>query len=64
MSNQSFFKMMDSALSHVSVHAERADRLALALYKELDGEDNYPDHHEMLYEMGYTDEDGVWIGED
>ena len=54
--------MLDTVLAHVSQHAERADRLAYALYRTIEGDD--VDGLDLLHELGYTDENGEWIGDD
>lgn len=41
---------------------ERAERLAYAIYRLLEGDD--PDAAALLEEYGFTDENGEWIYED
>jgi hypothetical protein len=62
MSKDPYLSMLDTALAHVSNHAEKADRLAYALYRTIEGDD--VDGLDLLRELGYTDEDGEWISED
>jgi len=62
MNNDPFFSMLDTSLAHVSKHAERADRLAYALYRTIEGDD--VDGLDLLHELGYTDEDGEWISDE
>ena len=62
MSKDSYLNMLDIALAHVSNHAEKADRLALALYRMIEG-DNV-DGLDLLHELGYTDENGEWISDE
>lgn len=62
MKKDPFFGMLDVALQHVSKHADRADRLAEAIYGLIEG-DGPEDAAQLLQEYGYTDEDGFWIGE-
>lgn len=64
MSNDSYFRMLDITMQHVSKHAENADRLAYEIYKLLEGNDP-EDAAQLINELGYTDENGEWIyGED
>jgi len=62
MSKDPYFTMLDTALAHVSQHAERADRLAYALYRMIEGDD--VGGLDLLHELGYTDENGEWIDDD
>jgi hypothetical protein len=61
MSKDPYFSMLDTVLAHVSQHAERADKLAYALYRTIEGDD--VDGLDLLHELGYTDENGEWIDE-
>lgn len=57
-----FLAMLDVSLQHVSVHANRADALARAIYGLIEGDDP-EDAAQLLFEYGYTDCDGFWVGE-
>lgn len=62
MNNDVFFKMLDVSLAHVSLHADRADKLAYAIYGLLEGDD--PEvAAQLLADYGYTDENGEWIAD-
>lgn len=54
---------LDIALRHVSMWGEKCDRLAYAIYGLLEGDDP-EDAAALLHELGYTDEDGFWKGEE
>jgi hypothetical protein len=54
--------MLDIALAHVSNHAEKADRLAYALYRMIEGDD--VDCLDLLHKLGYIDENGEWISDE
>lgn len=60
MSEDSFNRMLDISLKHVSKLGNRADRLAEAIYGLLEGGDP-EDAAALLDEYGYTDENGEWI---
>lgn len=62
MSKDPYLNMLDIALAHVSNHAEKADRLAYALYRMIEGDD--VDSLDLLHELGYTDENGEWISDE
>jgi len=63
MNKDPYFTMLDTALDHVSKHAEKADQLAYVIYGLLEGDD--PEGAaQLLADYGYTDENGEWIGED
>jgi hypothetical protein len=63
MSKDPYFTMLDTALAHVSRHAERADKLAYAIYGILGGDD--PEAAaQLLADYGYTDEFGEWISDE
>jgi len=62
MSKDPYLNMLDIALAHVSNHAEKADRLAYALYRMIEGDD--VDGLDLLHELGYTDENGEWISDE
>jgi len=62
MSKDPYFSMLDTVLAHVSQHAERADKLAYALYRTIEGDD--VDGLDLLHELGYTDENGEWISDE
>lgn len=62
MKTDPFMSMLDVSLHHVSMHANRADQLARAIYGLIEGDDP-EEAAQLLQEYGYTDEDGFWIGE-
>ena len=62
MSKDPYFSMLDIALAHVSNHAEKADRLAYALYRMIEGDD--VDCLDLLHKLGYIDENGEWISDE
>lgn len=55
-----FMSMLDISLQHVDYHAEKADKLAYAIYRLLEGDDP-EEHAQLLADYGYTDENGEWI---
>jgi len=60
MTKDPFDIILDVSLKHVSDLANRADRLAKAVYDLLQGDDS-EDASVLLDEYGYTDENGEWI---
>lgn len=63
MKTDPLMSMLDISLQHVSMHANRADKLARAIYGLIEGDDP-EEAAQLLQEYGYTDEDGFWIGEE
>jgi hypothetical protein len=62
MNNDMYIKMLETSLKHVSMYADRADKLAYAIQGLLEGDDP-EDAAQLLHEFGYTDESGFWIDE-
>ena len=56
-------KMLETALGHVGMWSDRADKLAAAIYGLIEG-DGPEEAAELLHEYGYTDEDGFWKDEE
>ncbi len=61
MSDPIFTAMLDTALENAFDNAERADRLAYAIYGLLEGGDP-EDAAQLLEQFGYTNEYGEWVG--
>ena len=61
MSNDSFMAIIKLLNRHDAIYAERADELAYALYKILEGDDSCPYELGLLREYGYTNENNEWI---
>lgn len=54
-------KMFETSLKHVGYHAEKADKLAYAIYELITGGDP-EEPAQLLEQYGYTDpETGDWI---
>ena len=56
--------MINTAMKHVLLHAERADILAEMVYQLLQGDGDPEEYYAELRKQGYVDENDEWIYND
>ena len=63
MMKDAYMRMVETSLNFVDAQSKRIDELARVIYGLIEG-DGPEEAAALLFELGYTDCDGFWIGED